>query len=211
MGNHGTAAADVPDRDDRGHAPAPGGAQAEGGTVEIAPGERSGGLAARLGAAGLSGARRWTPATTRHWPAWCARRTGAGTLTLVALDDVPAAQRSPAAAGQAGRLVLLHAQLRGTQRAARVADVLNARADLIVVAAGEAASGLDLTAALVVAEAAPWPSMVRRIDGPTGLAHCAMPRCGGCHRLAKGGAKGLATDPTWPPRALSSPGSRAFP
>ena len=92
----------------------------------------------------------------------------AGTLTLVALDDVPAAQRvgrllrdGPA------RCVLLHAQLRGTQRAARVADVLTAqadpRADLIVVSAGEAASGLDLTAALVVAEAAPWPSMVRRI------------------------------------------------
>jgi CRISPR-associated endonuclease/helicase Cas3 len=34
---------------------------------------------------------------------------------------------------------------------------------MIVVSAGEAASGLDLPAALVVAEAAPWPSMVRRI------------------------------------------------
>ena len=61
------------------------------------------------------------------------------------------------------RCVLLHSQLRGTERAARVADVLGARADLIVVSAGEAASGLDLTAALVVAEAAPWPYMVRRI------------------------------------------------
>ena len=79
----------------------------------------------------------------------------AGTLTLVALDSVAAAQSvgrllrdGPA------RCVLLHAQLRGTERAARVADVLTAagdpRADLIVVSAGEAASGLDLTPALVV-------------------------------------------------------------
>jgi CRISPR-associated endonuclease/helicase Cas3 len=145
-----------------------GGVPPEGGIVEIAAAERDGELAARLRAGRTI---RRTAMDPGDYPALAglvraAHRTG--TLTLVALNDVPAAQRvgrllrdGPA------RCVLLHAQLRGTERAARVADVLavheDPRADLIVVSAGEAASGLDLTAALVVAEAAPWPSMVRRI------------------------------------------------
>ena len=159
----------------------PGGDPPEGGVVAVAPVDRGGELAARLGAGRTIRRAAVDPGDYPALAGLVRAAHRAGTLTLVALDDVPAAQRvgrllrdGPA------RCVLLHAQLRGTQRAARVADVLTAqadpRADLIVVSAGEAASGLDLTAALVVAEAAPWPSMVRRI-GQANRSGAAGRRC----------------------------------
>ena len=135
-----------------------------GGTVEIAAGERRGELAGRIEAGRTIRRAAVAPGDYRALAGLVRAAHRAGTLTLVALDDVPAAQRVRGLLRDGpARCVLLHSQLRGTERAARVADVLEARADLIVVSAGEAASGLDLTAALVVAEAAPWPSMVRRI------------------------------------------------
>jgi len=141
-----------------------GGAMAEGGSVEIAPGERGGELAARLGAARVIRRAAAAPGDYEALAGLVRAAHRPGTLTLVALGDVPAAQRVARLLRDGpARCVLLHAWLRGTERAARVADVLAGPADLIVVSAGETASGLDLTAALVVAEAAPWPSMVRRI------------------------------------------------
>jgi CRISPR-associated endonuclease/helicase Cas3 len=145
-------------------APADGGAMAEGGTVEIAPGERGGELAARLGAGRVIRRAAVDPGDYEAVAGLVRAAHRSGTLTLVALGDVPAAQRVARLLRDGpARCVLLHAQLRGTERAARVADVLAGPADLVVVSAGETASGLDRSAALVVAEAAPWPSMVRRI------------------------------------------------
>jgi CRISPR-associated endonuclease/helicase Cas3 len=140
-----------------------GGTLPEGETVEIAPGERGGELAARLGARRTIRRAAVDPGDYQALAGLVRAVHRAGTLTLVVLDDVPAAQRvfrllrdGPA------RCVLLHTQFRGSERAPRLADVLAAHAGLIVVSAGEAAPGLD-DVALVVAEAAPWPSMVRRI------------------------------------------------
>ena len=56
---------------------------------------------------------------------------------------------------------LLHPRLRGIERAARLADIGASGADRVVVTA-QVAEGLDLSAAVVVTEAAAWPALVRR-------------------------------------------------
>lgn len=79
-----------------------------------------------------------------------------GTVTLVALGEVPAAQRVYRLLRERPvDCVLLHAQLRGVERSGRLARLTAAPADLVLVVAGQAASVLDLDPALVVTEGAP--------------------------------------------------------
>src|SRR5262249_43732659 len=127
-------------------------------TVEVAPEERVGDLAARLGAGRTIRRAAVDPGDYEALARFVLASHRAGAPTLVVLDDVPAAQRvyrllrdGPAPCA------LLHSQLRQVERLPRL-DGLAWSSDLIVVSAGEAAGGLDMAAAVVVTEAAPWPS-----------------------------------------------------
>ena len=132
-------------------------------TIAVAPEERTGELAVRLGAARTI--RRADPAAG-DYPALADAVRGlhrAGTMTLVVLNTVSAAQAVyRRLRGGPVACTLVHAQLRGVERVARLADVAASPADRLVVSTGEVASGLDLTAATLVTEAAPWAALVRR-------------------------------------------------
>jgi CRISPR-associated endonuclease/helicase Cas3 len=134
-----------------------------GATIAVAPEERTGELAVRLGAARTI--RRAQPAAG-DYPALADAVRGlhrAGTMTLVVLNTVSAAQAVyRRLRGGPVACTLVHAQLRGVERVARLADVAASPADRLVVSTGEVASGLDLAAATLVTEAAPWAALVRR-------------------------------------------------
>ncbi len=87
-------------------------------------------------------------------------------LTLVVMNTVDAAQRLyRQLRSDAGNCALLHARFRGLERAERLAAVLAEPGDhggRIVVATQVVEAGLDLDAALLVTEAAPWPSLIQR-------------------------------------------------
>ena len=132
-------------------------------TIAVAPEERTGELAVRLGAARTI--RRADPAAGDYAALADAVRGlhRAGTMTLVVLNTVSAAQAVyRRLRGGPVACTLVHAQLRGVERVARLADVAASPADRLVVSTGEVASGLDLTAATLVTEAAPWAALVRR-------------------------------------------------
>ena len=126
-------------------------------------------IAARLAATRTI---RRAPVSPGDYPALAAFTRAAhrpGTLTLVVLDEVPAAQwvyrllrEHPVSC------LLLHAQFRGVDRAPRLARLAAAPAGLIVVAAGEAAAGLDLDVALVVTEPAPARTRPPGLTPPLG-------------------------------------------
>jgi CRISPR-associated endonuclease/helicase Cas3 len=83
-------------------------------------------------------------------------------MTLVVLNTVAAAQAvHRQLRGEGVTCTLLHPRLRGIERAARLADIAAPVEDMIVVTA-QVAEGLDLSAAVLVTEAAPWPTLVQR-------------------------------------------------
>jgi CRISPR-associated endonuclease/helicase Cas3 len=91
-------------------------------------------------------------------------RHARGTLTLVVLNTVDAAQQvyQRLRDGPAG-VTLLHSRLRGIERAERVSFTADRASDLIVVATQVVESGLDdLGAALLITEAAPWAPLLLR-------------------------------------------------
>jgi CRISPR-associated endonuclease/helicase Cas3 len=134
-----------------------------GETVEIAAQERIGELTVRLGAARTIRRAAWTPGDSEAFAEAVRTLHRTGTTTMAVLNTVPAAQevyrklRSGPVA-----VTLLHHQLRGVERVARLSDIAAFPANRIVVSTGDAASGLDLSAAVLVTEAAPWASTVRR-------------------------------------------------
>lgn len=85
-----------------------------------------------------------------------------GTRTLVVLNTVEAAQQVyRRLRGGPADVALLHSRFRGMERGDRLAAI--ARQDLIVVANQVVEAGVgDLDAALLITEAAPWPSLVVR-------------------------------------------------
>lgn len=88
-------------------------------------------------------------------------RHAAGTRTLVVLDTVAAAQQVyRQLRGGPVDVALLHSRFRGTERAGRLSAVADRGEDQIVVATRvvEASVG-DLGAALLIAEAVPWPGI----------------------------------------------------
>jgi CRISPR-associated endonuclease/helicase Cas3 len=141
--------------------PAPG----PDGILAIRPEDRAGELAVRLAA---SREVRRLAAEPGEYQAIAAAAAGMhrpGTLTLVVLNTVDAARRVFAAlpGGAAGR-TLIHSRFRGHERQ-ELADRVVAppgEAGHIVVATQVVEAGLDLNAALLVTEAAPWPSVVQR-------------------------------------------------
>ncbi len=134
--------------------------------IQIPDLERSGALAIRL--AGLRAVRR-LPADPGDYQAIAAavlERHRPGALTLVVLNTVDAAQRlyrhlRP----DAENCTLLHARFRGIERADRLTAVLGEPGEhggRIVVTTQVVEAGLDLDAAVLVTEAAPWPSLIQR-------------------------------------------------
>ena len=130
--------------------------------IGIAPGERAGELACRLGARRTIRRAPAEPGDYRTVARLAAARHRPGTITLVVLNTVPAAQTvHRLLRGEGVTRTLLHPRLRGIERAARLADIAAPGEDMIVVTA-QVAEGLDLSAAVLVTEAAPWPALVRR-------------------------------------------------
>src|SRR5215468_7900073 len=137
---------------------------AVGETVEILPGERTGELAVRLGAERTIRRLEAEPGDYRKIAAAVQKLHRPGTLTLVVLNTVQAArevykQLRRAAAGR----TLLHSRFRGNERAPLMACVAAHPHNRIVVATQVIEAGIDLNAAVLVTESAPWPALVQRV------------------------------------------------
>lgn len=141
--------------------PAPGSSDA----IAIEPGERSGELAVRLGARRTVRQLAVEPGDYQAIAVAAAERHRPGTLTLVVLNTVEAARKVYAAmpAGPATR-TLIHSRFRGHERQALTQRITRSPGETghIVIATQVVEAGLDLNAALLVTEAAPWPSVVQR-------------------------------------------------
>ena len=129
----------------------------------ILPGERTGELAVRLGAERIIRRLDAEPGDYRAIAATARDRHRAGTLTLVVLNTVEAARAvHQALRGGPVACALLHSRFRALDRAGLMAAVTGHPDDRIVVATQVVEAGLDLSAAVLITEAAPWPALVRR-------------------------------------------------
>lgn len=136
---------------------------AAGATVRIDDDERTGELAIRLGAARTFRRARSDPGDYAALAATVRGVHRPGTLTLVVLNTVPAARAVYRhLRGGPAECALLHSRFRGIDRADRMSDVVTRPADRIVVSTQVVEAGIDLSAAVLVTEAAPWPSLVQR-------------------------------------------------
>jgi CRISPR-associated endonuclease/helicase Cas3 len=143
--------------------PGTAGSPERGGAVTILPGERAGELAVRLGAERTIRRLDAEPGDYRAIAAAARDRHRAGTLTLVVLNTAEAARAVyQALRGGPAECALLHARFRPLERAGLMAAVSGQPDDRIVVATQVAEAGLDLSAAVLMTEAAPWPSLVQR-------------------------------------------------
>jgi CRISPR-associated endonuclease/helicase Cas3 len=134
-----------------------------GDVVEILPEERTGELKVRLGAQRTI--RRLDAGAGDYQAIAAAARSRhrAGTLTLVVLNTVEAARAVyQALRGGATECTLLHSRFRALERAALMAAVTARPEDRIVVATQVVEAGIDLSAAVLITEAAPWPSLAQR-------------------------------------------------
>jgi CRISPR-associated endonuclease/helicase Cas3 len=137
---------------------------AAGQTVEIMPGERTGELAVRLGAERTVRRLEAEPGDYRAITAAVKELHRPNTLTLVVLNTVQAAREVYLGLrGAAADRTLLHSRFRGIERALLMADVAASPHDRIVVATQVIEAGIDLNAAVLVTEAAPWPALVQRV------------------------------------------------
>jgi len=133
--------------------------------LRIEAAERSGELATRLDARRT--VRRLTaePGDYKSIAATVVERHRPGTLTLVVVNTVEAARGVHAALrGQPVPRTLLHSRFRGVERQQLIRKVIDApgAGGHIVVATQVVEAGIDLDAAVLVTEAAPWPSVVQR-------------------------------------------------
>ena len=144
--------------------PAPGSDQA----LQVTPEERTGELAVRLAgrrAVRLLGA---DPGDYAAIGAAVRDRHRPGTLTLVVLNTVDAARQVfkhlTGRQAPSADCILLHSRFRGVERKALLDKLMSALGDSgrIVVATQVVEAGLDLDAAVLLTEAAPWPSVVQR-------------------------------------------------
>jgi len=134
-----------------------------GDVVGILAEERTGELAVRLGAARAIRRLDAEPGDYKAIAAAARDRHRAGTLTLVVVNTVEAARAvHKALRGGPTNVTLLHSRFRGVERAALMAEVTGRPAGRIVVATQVVEAGIDLSAAVLITEAAPWPSLVQR-------------------------------------------------
>ena len=133
--------------------------------IQILDIERTGALSTRLAA--LRAVRRLPvdPGDYQAIAAAVLERHRPGALTLVVANTVDAAQRlyRQLRVG-ATECTMLHARFRGVERVGRLAAVTGppGQRGRIVVTTQVVEAGLDLDAALLVTETAPWPSLIQR-------------------------------------------------
>jgi len=129
----------------------------------ILPSEVTGELAVRLGAARTIRRLPAAPGDYQAVAAVAGARHRPGTLTLVVLNTVAAAQQvyRQLRGGPHG-CTLLHARFRPMERAPLLADLAGRQEDGIVITTQVVEVGLDISASVLVTEAAPWPSLVQR-------------------------------------------------
>ena len=141
--------------------PAPG----PGEVVAIEPSERTGELATRLDAARIVSPLAAEPGDYPSVAAAVADMHRTGTLTLAVFNTVAAARevhktlrRGPVPC------TLLHSRFRAQERTQLIQKITGppGEAGHIVVATQVVEAGIDLNAAVLVTEAAPWPSVVQR-------------------------------------------------
>ena len=134
-----------------------------GDVVGILPEERTGELAVRLDAARTIRRLAAGPGDYKAIAAAARERHRPGTLTLVVLNTVDAAREVyKQLRGGPADCTLLHSRFRGVERAGSWLAVTGRPADRIVVATQVVEAGIDLNAAVLITEAAPWPSLVQR-------------------------------------------------
>ncbi|MGH3218437.1 MAG: type I-G CRISPR-associated helicase/endonuclease Cas3g [Streptosporangiaceae bacterium] len=136
---------------------------ARGEVLGILPQERTGELAVRLDAARTIRRLAAEPGDYKAIAAAARDRHRAGTLTLVVLNTVDAAREvyKQLRGGPVG-CTLLHSRFRGIERSRLMDEITGRPADRIVVATQVVEAGIDLNAAVLITEAAPWPSLVQR-------------------------------------------------
>ncbi|MGH3166996.1 MAG: type I-G CRISPR-associated helicase/endonuclease Cas3g, partial [Trebonia sp.] len=136
---------------------------AVGDVIEILDSERTGALAVRLGAARRVRRLRAEPGDYKAIAAAARERHRPGHLTLVVLNTVDAARSVyRALRGGPGDCTLLHSRFRGIERAKLMSEAVGHPGDRILVATQVVEAGIDLSAAVLITEAAPWPSLVQR-------------------------------------------------
>jgi CRISPR-associated endonuclease/helicase Cas3 len=134
-----------------------------GQVVGILPEERTGELAVRLGAQRTIRRLDTSPGDYKAIAAAALDRHRTGTLTLVVLNTVKAARAAHRVLrGGPVECTLLHSRFRGVERAALMAEVTGRPGGRIVVATQVVEAGIDLSAEVLITEAAPWPSLVQR-------------------------------------------------
>jgi CRISPR-associated endonuclease/helicase Cas3 len=141
--------------------PAPG----PGDVIRIEDEERTGELALRLNAQRTIRRLDAQPGDTRKIAATARDGHRPGTLTLVVMNTVKAAQAVYAdLRGGPVPCTLLHSRFRACEREQLVRKVTAPPGEQghIVVATQVVEAGIDLNAAILITEAAPWPSLVQR-------------------------------------------------
>ena len=134
-----------------------------GDVIRVLPEERAGELAVRLGAERTIRRLDAEPGDYHAIAAAARDRHRPGTLTLAVLNTVEAARAVyKALRGGPAECTLLHSRFRALERAELMATVTGHPEDRIVVATQVVEAGLDLSAAVLITEVAPWPSLVQR-------------------------------------------------
>jgi CRISPR-associated endonuclease/helicase Cas3 len=136
-----------------------------GDTLRIEEAERTGELALRLGARRTVRRLVAEPGDTGEIAATARGSHRPGTLTLVVMNTVKAAQALyQDLRGGPVPCTLLHSRFRGHERQQLVERVTTPPGEHghIVVATQVVEAGIDLNAAVLITEAAPWPCVVQR-------------------------------------------------
>ncbi len=140
-------------------------APAADGVLRIEPADRTGQLALRLGARRTVGRLAAEPGQHKSIAAAVRQRHRPGSLTLVVVNTVEAARAIHAALrGGDVPCTLLHSRFRGNERKHLVKKVISPPEGdgHVVVATQVVEAGIDISAAVLITEAAPWPSVVQR-------------------------------------------------
>jgi CRISPR-associated endonuclease/helicase Cas3 len=131
--------------------------------TEILDTERTGALAQRLQAARTVRRLRADSGDYQAIAVAAAQRHRPGTLTLVVLNTVDAARSVyKQLHGAPAACTLLHSRFRGIERGPLMDAVVRDPEDRMVVSTQVVEAGIDLNAATLITEAAPWPSLVQR-------------------------------------------------
>ena len=133
------------------------------GAVQIQPEECDGELEVRLAATRTF--RRLDAEPGDYGAIAAAARDAhrAGTLTLVVLNTVEAAQTVYGQLrGGPYETAMLHSRFRGIEHGTLLVPVADHPEDRIVVSTPVLEAGIDLNAAMLITEAAPWPSLLQR-------------------------------------------------